>query len=115
MDHALYCAVSVWVHTRTIQASWLIYKHDPHSDSTGVWPHDWCGLGDGSQVLKFVSEACSMCVQSEPHCREPNELQLLWKLLQLLCQHKGDLHSAMTPGVSETRPGESLLIHLQPP
>ena len=63
-------------------------------------------LGDGLQVLKFVSEACSTCTQTEPHCREPNELQLLWKLLQLLCQHKGDLHSAVTPGVSDTRPGE---------
>ena len=64
-----------------------------------------CG---GSQVLKFVSEACSTCIQTELHCREPNELQLLWKLLQLLCQHKGDLHSAATPGVSDTRPGESM-------
>ena len=63
-------------------------------------------LADGLQVLKFVSEACSTCTQTEPHCSEPNELQLLWKLLQLLCQHKGDLHSAVTPGVSDTRPGE---------
>lgn len=72
------------------------------------------GDGGGSQVLKFVSEACSTCTQTEPQCREPNELQLLWKLLLLLCQHKGDLHSAVTPGVSETRPGESMLLYSLP-
>lgn len=63
-------------------------------------------LGD-SQVLKFVSEACATCAQTEPLCRELNELQLLWLVLQLMCQHKGDLHSALTPGLIDTRPGES--------
>lgn len=61
------------------------------------------------QVLTYVSEACDSCLEKEPQCREPAELQLLWKVVQLLCHHKGDLHSALTPGVNDKRPGEICL------
>ena len=61
------------------------------------------------QVLKYASLACGSCLEMEPQCQEAAELQLLWKVLQLLCQHKGDLHSAITPGVSDKRPGRSCL------
>ena len=61
------------------------------------------------QVLKYVSEACDSCLEREPQCREPGELLLLWKVVQLLCQHKGDLHSALTPGVNDKRPGDICL------
>ncbi len=61
------------------------------------------------QVLKYVSEARDSCLEREPQCREPAELQLLWKVVQLLCHHKGDLHSALTPGVNDKRPGDICL------
>lgn len=61
------------------------------------------------QVLKYVSLACGSCLEMEPQSQQAAELQLLWKVLQLLCQHKGDLHSAITPGVSDKRPGRSCL------
>jgi hypothetical protein len=61
------------------------------------------------QVLKYVSEARNSCLEREPLCREPAELQLLWKVVQLMCQHKGDLHSTLTPGVNDKRPGEICL------
>ncbi len=61
------------------------------------------------QVLKYVSEACDSCLEREPLCREPAELQLLWKVVQLLCHHKGDLHAAITPGVNHKRPGHICL------
>ncbi len=70
----------------------------PHSEGTSVL-----------QVLKYVSEACDSCLEREPLCREPAELLLLWKVVQLLCQHKGDLHSALTPGVNDKRPGKICL------
>ncbi|DBA94995.1 TPA: hypothetical protein ACH3X1_002518 [Trebouxia sp. C0004] len=66
------------------------------------------------KVLKYVSEACDSCLEKEPQCREPAELQLLWKVVQLLCQHKGDLHSALTPGVNDKRP-EALLAAILAP
>ncbi|KAL0026968.1 hypothetical protein WJX79_003842 [Trebouxia sp. C0005] len=66
------------------------------------------------KVLTYVSEACDSCLEKEPQCREPAELQLLWKVVQLLCHHKGDLHSALTPGVNDKRP-EALLAAILTP
>ena len=84
---------------KMLSVLWYCYESipcdTPHSEGTSV-----------VQVFKYVSEACDSCLEREPQCREPGELLLLWKVVQLLCHHKGDLHSALTPGLNDKRPGD---------
>lgn len=60
------------------------------------------------QIMNFISMVLANGTSQEGARAKPAELQMLWQILQLLCQHKGSLRSAdaATGNVNDKRPGE---------
>ena len=60
------------------------------------------------QVLRFIGAVLGGEEEREAFCQEPAELHMLWQVLRLLCQHKGDLRSPEAAGaaVERKRPGQ---------
>ena len=64
------------------------------------------------QILKFISDVLTRGSQPAAVSSELAELHMLWQILQLLCQHKGNFRSAdvAVAKLDDKRPGE--LVHV---